>query len=109
MQAAGAAQEHPFEIVGEEGRLVGAIVEGRLHLYRRDCEEPVDLSSRRNLNVPIHGFPGSLESLQGFVDCIEGRREAPAAGLAEGLAAMELAEAVRQSVAEGRPVRLRTP
>ncbi len=59
--------------------------------------------------MAIHGFPGSLEALQGFVDCIEGRREAPAAGLAEGLAALELAEAIRRSVAEGRPVLLNTP
>ncbi len=109
MQEIGAEEEHPFEIVGEDGRLVGRIVEGSLHLYRRDRDEPLDLSPRRDPSMAIHGFAGWLEAVQGFVDCIEGRRGPPAAGLAEGLAALELAEAIRQSVAEGRPVPLDAP
>lgn len=102
LHAVGAPNEHPFEIVGDEGRLVGAVVEGGLHLHRRDAEGPIDLSPERSPGVEIHGFPGSLEVIREFVDCIEGRRDAPRAGLGEGLAAMRTARAVETAVTEGR-------
>jgi predicted dehydrogenase len=65
---------------------------------------PVDLSPRRDPGLPIHGFPGSLEMVREFIECIERRRAEPRAGLGEGLASLRAVQAIERSLAADVPV-----
>jgi len=103
--APGMDNEYPFEIVGEEGRLVGEVLSGMLTLWPAESKEPEDLSAARP-DGTIYGFPGSLDMIEDFADCVEGRKPGPRAGLEAGLAAVESCVAIEESIATGRRVTL---
>jgi len=102
----GMKEDYPVEVVGEDGRLVGDVVKGELTLWPKGGGEPQDLSPRRS-GAPLHGFPGSQELVQEFTDCVSGRRPAPRCGLADAIATCAICLAVEQSIARGRPVRVK--
>ena len=107
MYGHGVGLAYPFEVAGEEGRLAGDVVLGRLALYPRDGDgEPIDISPRRDAAAEVRGFPGTVEILREFADCIEGRRAAPRAGAEAGVVAAEIASAIEESVASGGLTRL---
>ncbi|MBM4033796.1 MAG: Gfo/Idh/MocA family oxidoreductase [Planctomycetes bacterium] len=96
--AAGAREEVVAEAIGAEGRLVGDIIAGRLTLWRRQGE-PQDQSPKRT-GDKLFGFPGSLESVASFVECVRtGAR--PSADAAAGEALCRACEAARRSAALG--------
>jgi predicted dehydrogenase len=98
LQAGGAASDYPFEVCGTEGRLAGDVVSGDLKLFRG--EETRDLSPRRH-GSPINGFPGSLELVREFTDCVLGRRARPRAGLGEALETFKTCLAAEDSLRKG--------
>ncbi|MFP4029784.1 MAG: Gfo/Idh/MocA family protein [Candidatus Brocadiia bacterium] len=100
LQATGAPENYPFRICGTEGRLEGDIVTGQLNLFQGADVE--DLSPRRD-GEPINGFPGSLELVDEFTECVLGRRERPRAGLEEALGTFGTCLAIEQSLAKDRP------
>ena len=102
----GTGQEYPFEVVGDEGRLVGELITGTLQLWPREADGPEELSPQRPPGGEIHGFPGSLEMVEEFAACVEGRPRHPRAGHEVGLAAVETTLAIEESVHTGRRVEL---
>jgi myo-inositol 2-dehydrogenase/D-chiro-inositol 1-dehydrogenase len=96
--AAGGGSDLPVEVVGTEGRLVGDVETGKLALIPREGE-PEDRSPKRS-GAEIHGFPGSLESVRAFVECVRtGAR--PEADAAVGERLCRLCNAARESFRAG--------
>jgi len=105
----GAGEQYPFETIGEEGRLVGEVVGGTLQLWPRGADAPEELSPPRRAASQIHGFPGSLEMIEDFAACVQGRLPRPRTGHQVGLAAVETTLAIEESLRTGRRVELNTP
>jgi len=96
--AAGGGKDITVEAVGPEGRVVGEVLGGRVELWPREGE-PQDRSPKRPQGK-VFGFPGSLESVEAFVECVRtGAR--PSADAAEGETVCRLCDAARRSVAAG--------
>ena len=106
MYATGAGLEYPFEVMGPEGRLVGDVVEGRLSLWLHGAAAPLDLSPQRDPAAETRGFPGTMEMLREFVDCIVGRRAVPRATVEDGVLAVATALAIHESIERGQVVLL---
>jgi len=96
--AAGGGDHIPVEVIGTGGRLRGEITGGSLTLIPRDGE-PQDHSPERT-DEPVHGFPGSLESVASFVECVRSGSR-PSADAAVGEMLCRVCEAARRSVAAG--------
>jgi len=101
----GAPEDYPVYVMGEGGRLVADVVKGEVKLRPREGDEWEDVSPARAA-APVHGFPGSRELAQEFVDCVAGRRDAPRCGLAEATATLNTCLAIEESIAAGTPVAL---
>ncbi|MBM4038135.1 MAG: Gfo/Idh/MocA family oxidoreductase [Planctomycetes bacterium] len=96
--AAGAREEIVVEAIGTTGRLVGDVIGGRLTLWPR-AGEPQDHSPKR-METKVFGFPGSLESLASFVECVR-TGKSPSADAAVGEALCRACQAARRSAAKG--------
>lgn len=96
--AAGAREEIVVEAIGSEGRLLGDIISGKLTLWPKGSK-PQDLSPKRP-GGKIFGFPGSLESVASFVQCVRTGAQ-PSADAAVGEALCRACEAARRSAAQG--------
>jgi len=96
--AAGGGNGLVVEAIGTQGRLVGDIMAGELTLWPRGGE-PQDRSPQRRA-AEIHGFPGSLESVASFVECIRAGGQ-PSADAAVGERLCRACEAARRSIAAG--------
>ena len=96
--AAGGGNDLVVEIIGTEGCLVGDIVKGTVTLLPKGGEF-VDCSPQR-ATAKLFGFPGSLESVASFVECIRtGAR--PSADAAVGDQLCRACEAARLSARAG--------
>jgi predicted dehydrogenase len=102
---AAARNEITLHVIGTEARLEGEILSGRLHLWRRRHREPEDFSPPRTADYRFHGFPGSLEAVEGWLHCVR-TGEAPRAGLAVARAATAVSAAAEESLQSGAPVLL---
>jgi len=96
--AAGGSNDVVVEIIGTEGSLVGDIMKGQVTLLPRGGE-PIDCSPQRDA-AAILGFPGSLESVASFVECIR-TGATPSADAAVGEQLCRACEAARRSAAAG--------
>ena len=96
--AAGGGNDVRVEVIGTAGRLRGEITGGSLTLIPRDGE-PQDHSPERT-DEPVHGFPGSLESIASFVECVRSGSK-PSADAAVGEMLCRACEAARRSVGAG--------
>jgi len=96
--AAGARERIAVEAIGTEGRLVGDIIRGKLTLWRRQGGSQ-DHSPPRG-QAKVFGFPGSLESVASFVECVR-TGAAPSADAAVGERLCRACEAARRSAAAG--------
>ncbi len=96
--AAGAREEIAVEAIGSTGRLAGDLIGGKLTLWPRQGE-PQDHSPKR-AGVRVFGFPGSLESVASFVECVR-TGAAPSADAAVGEQLCRACEAARRSAARG--------
>jgi predicted dehydrogenase len=92
----------PLEIVGDKGRIRGDIITGRVEVWLRDGIVR-DVSPSRPPNYHFDGFPGSLESLASFLQCVATGSE-PIAGIDAATRATALALAARASEESGLPV-----
>ena len=97
-RAAGAAESCPFEVCGTDGRLVGDVVGGRLALHAQG--RTTDLSPQR-AESPAHGFPGSLELVREFTECVVGARPTVRAGIDDALATFHTCLAIERSIETG--------
>jgi predicted dehydrogenase len=96
--AAGGGDDVTVQVIGPDGKLVGDITEGRVALWPREGE-PEDRSPERG-DAEIFGFPGSLESVASFADCVRtGGRPLADARVGERLCGV--CEAARASVEAG--------
>ena len=94
--AAGGDKDITVEVVGPEGRLVGEVGSGTLGLWPKQGE-PVNHSPKR-ATTEILGFPGSLESVASFVECVRtGAR--PSVDAVEGERLCRACDAARRSAA----------
>jgi len=100
---AGAENEYPFEVIGEEGRLSGEILSGRLLLWSGRDAKPEDISMKRG-PYSKKGYPGSEELAVDFVSCIL-NGGTPRSNARGGLAATALTLAIEESLASGAPVK----
>ncbi len=96
--AAGAREKIAVEAIGTEGRLAGDIIGGKLTLWPRQGE-PQDHSPER-ADAKVFGFPGSLESVASFVQCV-GTGAKPSADARVGADLCLICEAARRSAAAG--------
>ncbi len=97
-----AMPERRFYMLGSEGTLRLDAYSGKLELRRVGWDEPLDVSN------PIEGdgHGGADEPMaRELAECMAGLR-APAAGFAEGLRSLVVAQAVDQAMTEGRVVDL---
>ncbi|HUT35802.1 MAG TPA: Gfo/Idh/MocA family oxidoreductase [Planctomycetota bacterium] len=102
--AAGAREEVAIQAIGTSGRLVGDLIGGGLTLWPRQGE-PQDHSPKR-MAQKVFGFPGSLESVTSFVECVR-TGAVPSADAAAGEMLCRACEAARRSAAaEGQQVRI---
>lgn len=95
---AGAREEVIVEAIGDRGRLVGDIIAGKLTLWPKGGEAQ-DHSPKRT-GEKVFGFPGSLESVASFVECVRTGAK-PSADAAVGEALCRACEAARRSAAKG--------
>jgi len=96
--AAGAREEIIVEAIGTTGRLVGDIISGKLTLWPKGGE-PQDHSPKR-ADAKVFGFPGSLESVASFIQCVRTGAK-PSADAAVGEALCRACQAARRSAAQG--------
>jgi len=96
--AASAREEVPLDIVGTRGRLAAEVADGKVALFPREGE-PQDHSPKR-VGGRVFGFPGSLESVTSFVECVR-TGERPSADAATGEMLCRACEAARRSIAAG--------
>jgi predicted dehydrogenase len=99
---ASARNEIRLHVVGDEARLDAEIIGGTLELWRRGASAPEDCSPLRPPDYRFDGFPGSLEALQGWVECIR-TGAPPLAGLAAARAATAVSAAAEASLRSGNP------
>ena len=86
------------EAIGLKGRLVGEIMGGKVELWPKGGD-PEDRSPSRT-DAEIFGFPGSLESVRAFVECVRtGTR--PEADTTVGERLCHLCNAARESFRAG--------
>jgi len=96
--AAGGGEDIPLEVIGPEGRLIGEVMEGKVELWQKGGK-PEDRSPKRS-GTEVFGFPGSLESVASFAECVRtGAR--PWADAVEGERLCRVCEAARQSARAG--------
>ncbi|HPD14401.1 MAG TPA: Gfo/Idh/MocA family oxidoreductase [Planctomycetota bacterium] len=96
--AAGARDEIAVEAIGTEGRLAGDIIGGKVALWR-GRGEPQEYTLKRAADK-VFGFPGSLESVASFVECVR-TGGAPSADAQVGADLCRICEAARHSIAAG--------
>ncbi|HET6386646.1 MAG TPA: Gfo/Idh/MocA family oxidoreductase [Armatimonadota bacterium] len=95
----------PVEIVGDRGRIAADIITGRVELWHRGSSDFKLASPDRPVDYRFDGFPGSLESLAGFITSIKARTP-PLAGIDAASRATILALAAQQSESSGHPARV---
>jgi predicted dehydrogenase len=95
-----------LEIIGPKSRISADIIAGWVKLWRRGEAKPEDRSPKRPENYSFHGFPGSLESLSGFITSIEGKPVSPLVDLQVGCEAVVTGMAATEALATGNPVSL---
>lgn len=96
--AAGASEDVRVEAIGSQGRLVGDLIAGKVTLWTRQGGSQ-DHSPHR-AEAKVLGFPGSLESVASFVECVRtGGR--PLADATVGEMLCRACEAARRSAAAG--------
>jgi len=95
--AGGGTDEVPLEIIGDRGAVRAEPIAGTVRLFERGRDAFEDHSPARPADYHVDGFPGSLESLQGFADCIR-TGAAPLADFAAGRAATLTAAACQLSL-----------
>ena len=97
-----AIPERRFYMLGSEGTLRLDAYTGKLELRRVGWDEPLDVSNP----IDGDGHGGADEPMaRELAECMAGLR-APAAGFAEGLRSLVVAQAVDQAMHEGRVVDL---
>ena len=96
--AAGGGDDVAVEVIGTESRLTGDVTAGSVRLWPRDAE-PEDRSPARP-DAEVFGFPGSLESVAAFVECVR-TGTPPLADAAAGEQLCRVCEGARRSVAAG--------
>jgi len=96
--AAGAREEVIVEAIGTQGRLAGDLIGGRLTLWPRDGASQ-DHSPPR-ADAKLFGFPGSLESVASFIECVRTGAK-PSADAAVGEQLCRACQAACRSAAAG--------
>lgn len=98
-----ARKEIALHVVGTEARLEAELLAGRVLLWRRGAPEPEDHSPAQPPEDSFSGFPGSLEAVADWIECIRSGA-APRADVAVARAATEISAAAERSLAGGGPV-----
>ena len=101
--AGGGTDEVPLAVIGDKGAVHVELIAGTVRLFERGRSEFEDHSPSRPAESRFDGFPGSLESLQGFADCIR-TGAAPLADFAVGRAATLTAAACQHSLDNAQQV-----
>ena len=91
--------QHRLEIVGQAGKIAWDNSEGIANVFSHQNKEPEKLA-------PPPGFERNtmfLDELSHFIDCIKTKRQ-PECGFADGLRALEIVHAVKQSSLQRREI-----
>jgi predicted dehydrogenase len=105
---AAARNEILLHVIGDQARLEGEIISGRLSCWRRGQAGPEDCSPPRAADYQFYGFPGSLEALEEWIRCIR-TGAAPLAGLDVARAATAVSAAAEESLRTCMPVQVKGP
>lgn len=82
-----AGREVPLAVFGDAGRAEAEIISGRVRLLPRGGDDSREDHTPARPAGEVHGFPGSLESIESFAECVR-TGAAPLADYAAGRAAV---------------------
>lgn len=103
--ASGATDRVDLEVIGEQGRVRAELLSGQVEVWQGQGQQGRRLDVGRPPDYEFIGFPGSLEILKDFAECVrQGRR--PVADIEAAVSSTLTAIAGEESLRKGVPVEL---